>query len=203
MGDVAALRAYYFARHLPDYVGLPDDRYYFSFDHGPVHFIVLDGYVNAEVVCVQEEELVNDCFDEVQLEWLEGDLKAARERPEIHYVFVVTHVGPYSSKDGRSGSAQMRLLLPTRRQPDRPGAHANQLVAVEIDPCQRALDELVLETRVLGRPFPAEALHPFLGRAVGDHAELAREPLPRDGWVADVVLSLFPLRVRADHLALQ
>jgi predicted MPP superfamily phosphohydrolase len=31
-----------FARQLHAYIGLPGERYYYSFDHGPVHFVVLD-----------------------------------------------------------------------------------------------------------------------------------------------------------------
>ena len=31
-----------FARQLPAYMGLPEGRYYYSFDRGPVHFVVLD-----------------------------------------------------------------------------------------------------------------------------------------------------------------
>lgn len=31
-----------FARELPRYMGLPEERYYYAFDHGPVHFVVLD-----------------------------------------------------------------------------------------------------------------------------------------------------------------
>ncbi|HWQ91374.1 MAG TPA: metallophosphoesterase family protein [Clostridia bacterium] len=31
-----------FARQLPGYIGLPQERYYYAFDHGPVHFVVLD-----------------------------------------------------------------------------------------------------------------------------------------------------------------
>lgn len=30
------------ARQLPDYLALPENRYYYTFDHGPAHFIVLD-----------------------------------------------------------------------------------------------------------------------------------------------------------------
>lgn len=95
---------------------LPDEELYYSFDLGNAHFIVLDGHVNMVLACVYEEVLIDTCFDEVQLAWLEADLAEALANPSVEHVFVVNHIGPYSSKSGRTGSAHLRYLMPLFEQ---------------------------------------------------------------------------------------
>ena len=89
---------------------LPGDQLYYSFDYGGAHFIVLDQYVNMVLACAIDEVLVDHCLDEEQLSWLEQDLQAASQTADL--IFVSAHEGPYSSKPSRSGSLQMRVLLP-------------------------------------------------------------------------------------------
>ena len=89
---------------------LPGDELYYSFDYGGAHFVILDQYVNMVLACAQDEVLVDHCLDEEQLAWLEQDLQAASQTADL--IFVCAHEGPYSSKSGRSGSLQMRVLLP-------------------------------------------------------------------------------------------
>lgn len=87
---------------------------YYSFDYSNSHFIVLDGHVAVEsgVECTFRIMAFEECFSQAQMTWLEADLAAANADPGIEHVFVIVHVGPYSSKSGRSGSAQMRALFP-------------------------------------------------------------------------------------------
>jgi len=91
-----------------------DHPTYYSFDYSNSHFIVLDGHaeVEAGVNCIFRINAFEECFDEDQMAWLKADLQAANADETVMHVIVITHVGPYSSKKGRSGSAQMRALLP-------------------------------------------------------------------------------------------
>jgi acid phosphatase type 7 len=87
-----------FARKLPDYLGLPDDRYYFSFDHGPVHFIVLDGGEDKFDTSKEYSGLVDfDRYRTVQLEWLEREIEteAFRRAP---FRVVLVHMPPAPSE---------------------------------------------------------------------------------------------------------
>ena len=102
------------------YVGhfeIPDDNSgkeeYYSFTYGNVHFTVLDGHVNItpQWLCIQLI-FMGDCFSGEQMAWLENDLLQAQADPIVDHIIVMTHIGPYSSKEGRSGSAQMRSLMP-------------------------------------------------------------------------------------------
>lgn len=95
---------------------LPGDELHYSFDYGSAHFVMLDGHVGTEPVCIEGEELLLNCFVEEQLQWLEDDLSAACEREETRWIFVSIHEGPYSSDPGRHGSPQMRKLLPLFEQ---------------------------------------------------------------------------------------
>jgi MYXO-CTERM domain-containing protein len=92
-------------------IGVPEA--YYSWDYGNSHFIVLDGfvYVDKWYVCALAGKLY-DCFKPAQLNWLKQDLQAASADPAIEHIFIFIHEGPYSSKPGRSGSEQMRALLP-------------------------------------------------------------------------------------------
>ncbi len=91
----------------------PQAEAYYSFDYGNSHFVVLDGHINVQpwYLCALSGLFTDDCFDTAQLEWLEQDLHEAHARADIDHIFVATHIGPYSSKDGRTGNAHMRSLL--------------------------------------------------------------------------------------------
>ena len=93
--------------------GSPDPEEYYSFDYGNVHFVVLDGHVNVEpwYLCVLRGKLFDECFTADQVSWLDYDLYKASLNAKIDHIFVLTHMGPYSSKQGRQGSAQMRDLM--------------------------------------------------------------------------------------------
>ena len=91
-----------------------DHPTYYSFDYSNSHFIVLDQHAEVEVSvnCIFRIQAFEECLSEAQFAWLKEDLGAANADPDVDHVFIITHIGPYSSKKGRSGSAQMRALLP-------------------------------------------------------------------------------------------
>lgn len=91
------------------------ERPYYAVDHGNVHVVVLDAYVNVEPPAwcrAHRRQRGGTCFDDAQLAWLEADLRAAAGNPATDHIVVVTHVGPYSSTRSRGGSPQLRALLP-------------------------------------------------------------------------------------------
>ena len=94
-----------------------DPEEYYSFNYGNAHFLVLDGHVNMgnQVLCAiklaLKGQIGGECFSDKQEAWLLADLKAAAADPKIEHTFVFVHSGPYSSKPGRTGNAQMRALL--------------------------------------------------------------------------------------------
>lgn len=90
----------------------PEPEHYYSFDYGNTHFVVLDGHVQVDVwyYCALRSLFMDDCFNAEQVAWLEDDLTRTSQRDDIDHIFVVTHAGPYSSKEGRTGNAHMRLL---------------------------------------------------------------------------------------------
>lgn len=89
-------------------------EHFYSYTYGNSRFLVLDGHVNVEpwYLCLLRLKTFDDCFLEEQEEFVDAALAAAQADPEIAHTFVVIHAGPYSSKDGRTGNAQMRNLLP-------------------------------------------------------------------------------------------
>ena len=93
----------------------PDPEEYYSFDYGNVHFIALDGHINVDewYLCALKLKFYDGCFDDKQAAWVTKDLKAAAADSKIDHIFVLIHMGPYSSKPGRMGYAQMRDLMAT------------------------------------------------------------------------------------------
>jgi MYXO-CTERM domain-containing protein len=92
----------------------PKPETFYSFDYGNAHFLMLDSHVNVELVvlCALRGLFFEDCFNVAQLNWLEQDLQSASANPQIQHIFVVIHMGPYSSNPGRTGMGHMRKLLP-------------------------------------------------------------------------------------------
>lgn len=91
----------------------PSPEHYYSVDYGNVHLVVMDGHVNVdpEWVCLTRIAWWETCFTVEQLDWLEADLASARTNPDIDHIFVFNHMGPYSSKEGRTGMKHMRDLM--------------------------------------------------------------------------------------------
>ncbi len=87
---------------------------YYSFDYANAHFVVIDDFVQVHpwYECLLIGKLYDNCLTNDQLSWLNIDLAQAAADPTIDHVFVIVHEGPYSSKQGRTGSAAVRDLLP-------------------------------------------------------------------------------------------
>ncbi len=65
------------------YTKQPDNRFYYSFDYGPVHFIILDPYDTGHGW--------SQNFTEAQLNWLKNDLEANKNAP---YTLIFMHPNP-------------------------------------------------------------------------------------------------------------
>ncbi len=80
---------------------------------GNALFMTLDGHVEIDnlLICLFTVQLAEDCFNAAQIDWIKETLAMAKADPTITHVFTSTHIGPYSSKPGRTGSGQMRALL--------------------------------------------------------------------------------------------
>ena len=88
-------------------------EHYYAFTFGNSRFLVLDGHVEVEpwYLCLLQLKPYDACFTRDQDAFIQDELDAAAADAAIEHVFVFTHMGPYSSKEGRSGSAQMRAWL--------------------------------------------------------------------------------------------
>lgn len=88
----------------PNRFVLPGNELYYSFQWGNIAVVTLDGHVSVDA---------DGNFNEAQLEWLYAELERYDNDPLIDHIVIQTHVGPYGSAHGRSGSTAMRLLLDT------------------------------------------------------------------------------------------
>lgn len=88
-------------------------EHYYAFRYGNSEFIVLDGHVEIEpwYQCLLQLKVYDGCFTRQQDIFIQERLDAASSDSNIRHIFVVTHMAPYSSKEGRTGSAQMRAWL--------------------------------------------------------------------------------------------
>jgi len=67
-----------FARELGNYLALPDGRFYYSFDHGPVHFIVMDTGEDKEDGHWAYSGLTDfDAYRQQEAEWLAREVTSA------------------------------------------------------------------------------------------------------------------------------
>lgn len=76
--------------------------------------MVIDGFYRVEpwYLCLLQLKFYDNCITAEQQQWLQADLQWASNNADIDHVFVFMHEGPYSSKEGRTGSQQIRELLP-------------------------------------------------------------------------------------------
>jgi len=100
-----------FARMLPRYFALADGRAYYSFNHGPVHFVVLDSGEDKK----DDHEYYNglvafERYREEQAEWLARDLASPSARRAAFRV-ILSHVPPRGG-DGYSIDEVRRLWEP-------------------------------------------------------------------------------------------
>lgn len=83
-----------FARSISDFIPLADGRAYYSFDHGPVHFIVLDSGEDKEDGHRYYNGLVDFTrYLEEQAEWLAGDLQS-ESALKARFRIIISHIPP-------------------------------------------------------------------------------------------------------------
>jgi len=85
---------------------------YYAFTWGNVRFIVLDQFINvkAQWQCASIM-FMSECLDDTQNVWMMAQLDQAKNNPLIEFIIVLMHMPPYSSKEGRTGDAQIRQLI--------------------------------------------------------------------------------------------
>lgn len=89
------------ARHLPDYVPPRDGRYYYSFNQGPAHFIVLDtGEDKADSHPVYAGLVDFDRYRDLQTEWLKANAKSENFL-NASFQIVIGHIPPYTGRTDR------------------------------------------------------------------------------------------------------
>ena len=87
-----------FARTLPDYLPTMDGRTYYSFDHGGVHFIVLDSGEDKEDAHPHYNGLVDfQEFRKQEAEWLKADLAGDHSR-NARFRIVISHIPPRGAR---------------------------------------------------------------------------------------------------------
>lgn len=85
------------ARQLPQYLALPEGRYYYTFDHGPVHFIVLDTGEDKRDTQREYSGLVNFFpYRREQGEWLQRAVRTDAFR-RAKFRVVICHM-PFANR---------------------------------------------------------------------------------------------------------
>ena len=100
-----------FARQLPTYLGLPNGRFYYSFDHGPIHFIVLD--TGEDKIDSQPEYsgLVDFFrYRREEGEWLKAHVREASFQ-SAKYRVVICHMPFPSAAAANPRQAQEKVFL--------------------------------------------------------------------------------------------
>ncbi len=88
-----------FARMMPNYVGLEEGRFYRSFDHGPVHFIVMDSGEDKTDDDKEYSGLADfDRYRSEQQAWLEKEIRSEAFRKAAFRVALI-HMPLYGSND--------------------------------------------------------------------------------------------------------
>jgi predicted phosphodiesterase len=83
-----------YARDIPDYIPDSDGRAYFSFDQGPVHFVVLDTGEDKEDGHEYYNGLVDfERYRSEQVEWLKAEVKSEAWR-NARFRVAITHIPP-------------------------------------------------------------------------------------------------------------
>lgn len=99
-----------YARQFPDYFTNPDNQYYFSFTHGPVHVIVLDTGEDKEDEHAEYSQLVAfDQYRERQARWLEWALQQPAFL-QAKFRVVMMHIPVFHSGEGH-GTRHCRELF--------------------------------------------------------------------------------------------
>jgi hypothetical protein len=87
-----------YARMLPDYLALPNGRFYYAFDHGPVRFIIMDGGEDKTDDNPAYSGLVNfDRYRIQQKHWLQKEIQSEAFQKAL-FKIVVVHMPPVASQ---------------------------------------------------------------------------------------------------------
>lgn len=88
-----------FSRQLPDYYAYPDQKFYYSFTRGPVHFVILDSGEDKPDDNWEYGGLAAfDQYRETQRKWLEKEIETPAFKNAAFRV-VLIHISPYHSGD--------------------------------------------------------------------------------------------------------
>ncbi len=88
-----------FSRHIPAYYAYPDNKFYFSFVRGPIHFLVLDSGEDKTDDSVEYGGLAAfDRYREKQARWLEKEI-ASEAFKKAPFRVLLIHISPYHSGD--------------------------------------------------------------------------------------------------------
>ena len=101
-----------FARELGRYVELPDGRFYYSFDHGPVHFIVMDTGEDKEDGHWAYSGLTGfDAYRQQEAEWLAREVASPAWR-QARFRVLIAHMPFFGNERTRvegHGPADCRI----------------------------------------------------------------------------------------------
>jgi predicted phosphodiesterase len=87
-----------YARMLPDYLVLPNGRFYYAFDHGPVRFIIMDGGEDKTDDNPAYSGLVDfDRYRIQQKHWLQEEIQSEAFKKAL-FKIVVVHMPPVASQ---------------------------------------------------------------------------------------------------------
>ena len=97
------------ARNLPDYVPPRDGRYFYSFNNGPAHFIVLDtGEDKADTHPVYAGLVDFDRYRDLQAEWLKTNAKS-EDFSNASFQIVICHIPLFTGRTGRIGHGEQYI----------------------------------------------------------------------------------------------
>lgn len=101
-----------FSRNIKDYFAYPDDKYYYSFTRGPVHFVILDsGEDKTDDHWEYGGLSAFDQYREVQQKWLETEIKS-EAFIKAPFRVVLIHISPYHSGDWHGTMHCQKLFGP-------------------------------------------------------------------------------------------
>lgn len=83
-----------------DYIANPEESFYYSFDHGPVHFVVLDSGEDKEDSHWAYSGLNDfDGYRSMQAEWLKEEIKSQHFK-NAKWQIALSHMPLFGSGDG-------------------------------------------------------------------------------------------------------
>lgn len=90
-----------YARMLPRYLSTPNDKYYYSLDHGPIHFTIMDTGEDKDDSHPEYSGLVDfTSYLREQTEWLKQEIQS-KSFKEASFRVVIMHIPPIRSRSGK------------------------------------------------------------------------------------------------------